>query len=242
MRGMRRRHGTWAGSGPASGIDVRQRGQLRVSDAGMPARILVEVPPPQHRPKRRHGTKCDKGKAPREPDDQESNDRCRQSRTETTGGVAQADRETARGERGPIGQRPVGRRQSGTLAHAEHKSYREQRGQPGHRCRHHCRDRPRQPADGQSAPRAEAVRHPATHQLERGIGVVEGRKGEAKCEVAEAKIPLHHTRRGGEIDPVDKQHKIHQAQDNQEIPGGASVEAEHWSWPPLGRLTLAIHS
>jgi hypothetical protein len=74
----------------------------------------------------------------------------------------------------------VGRRQGGVVAHAEREAHGKQRNQPAHRPGRDCRDRPRQSADRQRAPRAEAARKPATDQLKRGVGIVEGRKGNPK--------------------------------------------------------------
>ncbi|SRR6266404_7773299 len=50
--------------------------------------------------------------------------------------------------------------------------------------------------------------------------------GEAECDVAETEVLLHHSRRGGQVDAVDKKDEVHQDQEAQEIPGGASVEGE----------------
>src|SRR5208282_4780679 len=89
----------------------------------------------------------------------------------------------------------------------------------------------------QGAPRAKAVGKPAPDQLKRGIGVVEGREGEAECQIAEAEVLLHHRCRGGQVYAVDKQDVVHRHQEDQEISGGATVEAEqqHVALSSLGR-------
>ncbi len=126
----------------------------------------------------------------------------------------------------------------GTFAHPKHETRGEQRAQAGHRSGCHRCQRPRQPADRQCAPCAKAIGHPAADQLKRRISVVERCKREAELDIAKAKVLLDHHRSGREVHSVDKQDEVHQAQNDQEIPGGASFEAEHHVARPPPRCAI----
>jgi hypothetical protein len=108
-------------------------------------------------------------------------------------------------------------RKGGALAEAEGETRRQQRDEAARRTGHHRRGADDEAADAQRAAGAEAVAEPAADELEQRVRIGEGREDKAELGVAEAELGFDQRRRRRDVDPIDIEDEIHQAEQQQDL-------------------------
>ena len=136
----------------------------------------------------------------------------------------------------PVRQRARRRRKSRPLADAERKPGHEQRRQSADHAGPHRRRRHQQRAQKQREARPHAVAEPSAGDLEEGIGIGKRGKCDAELGCGKAEVLLHDRRRGRNIDPIDIENEVHQADREQDKAARLVPHDLHASLPRTSHL------
>src|SRR5205807_2863481 len=145
--------------------------ELSLRDAAMSARMVSEVPGPNHYPHETRAAERDERSAPRRQRNQPGDERRRHGIAEAREGVGDALRETTAFDRRPTLHGARRHRKRRSLADAEQQAHEEQRCETARKARENGRGRPDQAAGKQRQPRAKPVADPAAEYLKEQVRI-----------------------------------------------------------------------
>ena len=142
----------------------------------------------------------------------------------------------------PVRQRARRRRKRRSLADAERKPGREQRRHPPTMPVHAVDAATSSAHMKQRDARSHAIAEPPAGDLEEGIRIGKGGKCDTELGCGEAQVLLHDRRRGRDIDPIDIENEVHQADREQDKAARLVLHDLHASLPAASGSSFAPSS